>query len=147
MKISADILIDRPVSDVFNFVADNHHANHSRWDPRVVRLEPLEPGPPALGTSFRITRKLMGREEMHTFRYIEWQPLQAMSYQSDGGTMPFVFRSRFEALSPDRTRLALTGEARPRGPRALLAPVLRPMFTRQVRGNLARIKAFVECAE
>ena len=74
MKISADTVIDRPIADVFGFVADNHHVNHPRWDSRVVKLEPLKPGPPTLGAEFQMTRTLLGRREVHNFRYVEWQP-------------------------------------------------------------------------
>lgn len=144
MRISAGTVIDRPVADVFGFVAENHHVNHPRWDRRVVRLEPAQPGPPALGTEFRMTRTLMGRREVHTFRYVEWEPEQTMSYQSQGGPMPLLFQARFAPAGERSTRLTIAGSADLRGPRALLAPVLGHLFTRQLRENLLRIKEFVE---
>lgn len=144
MKISADVVIDKGADEVFDFVATNHHSNHPRWDPMVVSIEPIEAGAAGLGSGFRMTRRLMGREEQHVFRFTEWEAGRAMSYAEESGPMSFVARSRLEPMTEGRTRLVLDAEAHPKGLKALLAPALRPLFTRQINGNLATIKSLVE---
>jgi len=56
--IEGEIVLDRPVEDVFDFVADGRN----RYDPRMRRAEKLTPGPIGVGTRFRSESTSMGRE-------------------------------------------------------------------------------------
>jgi hypothetical protein len=137
-------VIDRPVADVFDFVARNHDVNHPRWDPRVLDIKLLEGGEPAVGSTFRLRRTTFGREEAHVFRYTAWEPSHVMAYRSEDGAMSFELTSSFAEAGDGSTRLTVSGKARAHGARALLAPLLGPMVRRQMRDNLARIKGLIE---
>jgi hypothetical protein len=50
-RIEGEIMINRPVEEVFDFVADER--NEPRYNPRMVRAEMLSPGPVGLGSRFR----------------------------------------------------------------------------------------------
>ena len=43
--------IDRPVKDVFSFVADPN--NMAKWNSAVVSIQPLSPGASGLGAKFK----------------------------------------------------------------------------------------------
>jgi hypothetical protein len=58
IRIEGEIVIDRPVEEVFDFVADAR--NELRYNPRMLRAEKLSPGPIGLGTRFRDEVKSMG---------------------------------------------------------------------------------------
>ncbi len=51
VRIEGDILISRPVDEVFDFVADER--NEPRYNPRMRRGEKISAGPIGLGTRFR----------------------------------------------------------------------------------------------
>lgn len=59
MSIEGEIEIQRPVDEVFDFVADER--NEPRYNPRLRRVQKLTPGPVALGTVFRAETTTMGR--------------------------------------------------------------------------------------
>ena len=42
-KIEGEILIDRPVEEVFDFVADQ--SNEPQYNPQMVQAEKITPGP------------------------------------------------------------------------------------------------------
>ena len=49
--VKGDLVINRPVEEVFDFVADER--NEPRYNPRMLRAEKLTPGPIGVGTRFR----------------------------------------------------------------------------------------------
>jgi hypothetical protein len=49
--VEGEILIGRPVAEVFDFVADER--NEPRYNPRMLRAEKLSTGPIGVGTRFR----------------------------------------------------------------------------------------------
>jgi hypothetical protein len=50
-RVEGEILIEKRVEDVFDFVADER--NEPRFNPRMLRAEKLSPGPIGAGTRFR----------------------------------------------------------------------------------------------
>jgi hypothetical protein len=60
MNIAGEIVINRPIDVVFDFVADER--NEPRYNPRLRRVEQTTPGPIGRGTRFRAeTTATMGR--------------------------------------------------------------------------------------
>jgi hypothetical protein len=50
-RVEGDLVIERPVEEVFDFVADQR--NEPRYNRRMLRAEKTSPGPIGLGTEFR----------------------------------------------------------------------------------------------
>jgi uncharacterized protein YndB with AHSA1/START domain len=59
VRIEGEIVIDRPVEEVFDFVADER--NEPRYNPRMVRAEQITPEPIGVGTRFEAEIRSMGR--------------------------------------------------------------------------------------
>jgi hypothetical protein len=57
-QIEGDIVIERPVEEVFDFVADERH--EPLFNPRMVHAKLIPQGPIGLGTRFRTERQTMG---------------------------------------------------------------------------------------
>ena len=51
VRIEGEIIINRPVEEVFDFVADER--NEPRHNPQMIRAEQISDGPIGLGTRFR----------------------------------------------------------------------------------------------
>src|SRR5512142_3422546 len=58
-RIEGDIVINRPVEAVFDYVADQ--SNEPQYNPQMVRAEKITEGPVAMGTKFRSAVASMGR--------------------------------------------------------------------------------------
>lgn len=144
LTIRSEIVVDRPVEEVFDFVAVRHRENHSRWDVAVSRLEPETPGPLGLGSRFTIVRKNFGREEAHRFEITEWEPPRAMTMTTASPGFRVSLRGRFSSAGGRRARHELVGEADIGGVRGLLAPLMRRKLQSDIDENLRRIKALIE---
>jgi hypothetical protein len=65
-RIEGELVIHRPVHEVFDFVADER--NEPRY-PRIRRAEKLSPGPIGRGTRFRAEAVTLGRTTGMTIDY------------------------------------------------------------------------------
>jgi len=50
MRVEGNIVIDRPLEEVFDFVADER--NEPRYNSHMTRAEKISPGPIGVGTQF-----------------------------------------------------------------------------------------------
>ncbi|MEO3975019.1 SRPBCC family protein [Streptomyces sp. CAU 1734] len=62
----AIVEIDRPVGEVFAFLADGE--NDPKFSPRVIRIEKTTEGPPGVGTVYTSTVKDAGLTTRRSFR-------------------------------------------------------------------------------
>ena len=60
--IEGEILIARPVGEVFDFVADER--NEPLYNPQLTAAEKITAGPVGAGTQYRATTTTMGRESL-----------------------------------------------------------------------------------
>jgi hypothetical protein len=58
-RIAGEIIIRRPVEDVFDFVADER--NETRYNAHMLRVEKISDDPIGVGTRFQAELKTMGR--------------------------------------------------------------------------------------
>jgi polyketide cyclase/dehydrase/lipid transport protein len=146
MRIESSTIINRPVDEVFRFQADEHYSNHPHWDPAVVSLKPIGSGPARLGSRFELKRRMLGREQTDIFEIVEWDSPHRVAIETRSPGFRLRITAICEAVSADRTRLVVAGDATLGGVRALVGPLIRPKLARQARGNIARIKELIEAA-
>ena len=60
----------RPQADLFTYMA--RFSNAREWDPSVSGAEELSPGPPALGSAYRLRVRSFGRTVVLDYRIIEF---------------------------------------------------------------------------
>ncbi|MFE5834025.1 SRPBCC family protein [Streptomyces sp. NPDC056508] len=65
-QFEATTEIDRPIEDVFAYLADGR--NDPQFSPRVLRIDRVPEGPTAVGTVFRSTVKDAGMKSAREFR-------------------------------------------------------------------------------
>jgi len=142
--IEASVVIDRPLAEVFEFVAVRHHENLSRWDAAVSRVGSETPGPLGPASRFTVVRRNLGIEDARTFTITQWVPPRLMEMHTSGQGFDLTLRGEFEAMGAAVTRHKLVGEVTVAGMRGLLAPVIKVKFTRDLHKNMQRIKTLVE---
>jgi hypothetical protein len=67
---SATTTIDRPIDQVFAFLADG--TNDPKFSPRVQKIEKLTDGPPGMGTVYSSTVKDAGMKTSREFKLTEF---------------------------------------------------------------------------
>ena len=109
VRAEASIIIDRPVEDVFDFVAVRFFDNYPRWSPEVIDLIATTPPPVRAGTAARQVRIDQGRRSESTFRVSAFETANRIVFQ--GISNPFLIVYRFDPLGDkDKTRLTFTFE-------------------------------------
>jgi len=71
-QFEAAIEIDRPIEEVFAFLADGE--NDPKFSPRVQQITKLTDGPTAVGTVYASTVKDAGMKSKREFRITEFEP-------------------------------------------------------------------------
>ena len=126
VHIEGEIIIDRPVQEVFDFVADER--NEPRYNPRMLHAEQVSSGPIGRGTRFRAEMTSMGRPA-------------AMTIENTGSERPRLLASTTRLST---TRMRWQWDLKPRGVLRLLSPVIARMGRRQEQTIWASLKRYLE---
>ena len=97
-------VIDRPVSDVFHFMADQHVQNHPRWDPNI-ELEQETDGPIGVGTVMRRRNTRYEEPVKGTMEVVEYEPNEVMAAVIKEGGFEMAGSITFEEVGPAQTRV------------------------------------------
>jgi hypothetical protein len=142
-SIHGEIVIDRPVAEVFDFVADER--NEPAYNPAMVGVEKLTEGPIGAGTQFRATVTSRGRPmEMLLETTVYERPARLASTTSMAGAR-ICGTLTFE---PDAggTRMCWDWDVAPQGVMRLLTPVVGWVGRRQEAAIWAGLKRHLESA-
>jgi uncharacterized protein YndB with AHSA1/START domain len=97
-------VIDRPVTKVFQFVAEQHVRNHPRWDPDIeLWLE--SDSPIGVGTIIRRRNSRSGTPVKGTMEVVKFEPNRAFGTVIHDGPSEMRGRITFEAVNESQTRV------------------------------------------
>jgi uncharacterized protein YndB with AHSA1/START domain len=138
--ITSTIIIDRPVEDVFAFIAD--YANDARWR-AGVQMESTPPGPARVGTTTREVVRFMGNDTITLAEVIACAPDRRIDFRSTDGPYPVV---GFRAVAPVEggTEFTYTLTIELSGLYKAMSAVVVPIFRQQIAGDLRRLKELLE---
>jgi hypothetical protein len=127
-RINGEIVIDRPREVVFDFVSDE--CNEPRYNPQMLSVEKLSPGPAGSGTQYRAQMKSGSRTlplllEFTTFE----RPVRLGSHSMFSG-VTIDGELTFEAVG-DSTLMRWVWNMTPSGALKLLTPLVVWMGRRQ----------------
>ena len=149
MKASATLLIDKPISEVWDFVADIR--NMDKWVNGVSDPTPTSQGEWGVGSTFTSGYTYAGKTHTVAYEITGFDPPNRISMRSTAG--PFPFEGCTELLEEkDGTRLVNTIDAKPTNAFlavwfAALGVILRMMMRIQLRKELLMLRAALEDAE
>lgn len=130
-------MIERPVSDVWQFYAVNHVRNHPRWDPHM-EMEQLSEGPMGLGTLIRRRNSRSGTPVEGTMEIVEFETERSVKALIHDGPVEMHGFAEFDAKDRNRTQLTIGADIP--GLDESNAPFTAEMLQRAAD----RIKSFVE---
>jgi Polyketide cyclase / dehydrase and lipid transport len=142
MNIAGEIVINRPVDVVFDFVADER--NEPRYNPRLRRVEQTTPGPIGRGTRFRAeTTATMGRTADMVIEWTDFERPRRLASSTYMSAMDIHGTLTFDQV-PAGTRMRWWWEITPRGLLRLVRPLVARLGQRQERANWAGLKRYLE---
>lgn len=144
MRIEGEIVIARPVEEVFDFVADER--NEPLFNPRMVRAEKVSPGPIGPGTRFRAEIKSMGRTAATTIETTGYERPRRLASTTRMSTMDIEGVLLFDPVDGG-TRMRWLWDLRPRGVLRLMSPMIGRMGRRQEQATWAGLKRRLEARE
>ena len=127
-RIEGEIVIDRPVEVVFDYVADQ--SNEPQYNPRMVRAENITPGTVGKGTRFRSAVASMGRTAEMLIECTGYYRPTRLTSTTTMRQADISYTLTFEPTATG-TRMRWSGQVQPKGGFRLLGPLITWMGIRQ----------------
>jgi len=122
VRIEGETIINRPVDEVFDFVADER--NEPRYNPRMRRVEQITPGPIGVGTRFRAETANMGRTVEMVIEFTGYDRPRRLASTTHMSSMDLSGSLTFEPM-PDGTRMRWSWDPEPGGILKMMRPLVR----------------------
>lgn len=134
MKGEMKCAVNRPVEDVFDFLADIR--NEAAWNPRVIRIDKTSNGSIGAGTTFHGLYKGIGplRTEL-----VEYDRPGRLSFRSSSPRMRIAGTFVLSAVQGESS-VALSADLEPQGLFRFIAPLMAPLLKRQNAAASTRLK-------
>jgi len=142
-RIEGQILIDRPVDVVFDYVADQ--SNEPQYNLQMVRAEKITPGPVGKGTQFRSAVASRGRTTEMLIECTGYARPRLLQSTTAMAQADISYTLTFEPADAG-TRMRWSGQVRPKGAFRPLGPVITWLGIRQEQRIWASLKKHLEAA-
>ncbi|HEX6663064.1 MAG TPA: SRPBCC family protein [Gaiellaceae bacterium] len=140
-RIEGEILICRPVEEVFDFVADER--NEPRYNPRMISVELTSAEPIGLGSRFRAELRT-GRWRMPmTIEFTGFDRPRRLASSTHSSMMDTVGALTFEPTS-EGTRMRWSWDVQPRGMLRAMPAIVGAIGRRQEQSIWANLKRLLE---
>jgi carbon monoxide dehydrogenase subunit G len=126
-RYQASVESPRTREDVFAYLSDFSTAKE--WDPGTVQSDRLDDGPLGTGSEFRLVAAFLGRRTTLTYRILEFDPPNAVTFRGENATVVSLDRITFES-SGSGTRVTYDADLTLKGWLKIADPVLALAFKR-----------------
>ena len=144
VRIQGATVIARVVEDVFDFVADER--NEPKYNPRMLSVEKVTPGPIGEGTRWTATIESRGRALDMAMEVTDYNRPSRLGSTTTMSTAEIRGAAVFEP-SQAGTRLRWSWDLKPKGLLKLLGPIIGRMGRRQEEEIWAGLKRYLENVE
>jgi uncharacterized protein YndB with AHSA1/START domain len=128
IHVTGDIVIDRSVEDVFDYVADER--NEPTYNAQMRLAEKVSDGPIGVGTQYRGEVVSGGRPVSMIIEVTEYERPGRLASKTTMSSMDIVYTLTFEPVR-EGTRMRWSGEIEPHGMLKLMGPIVAWMGRRQ----------------
>jgi uncharacterized membrane protein len=142
VDVLTEIVIDRPVHVVAQYVADP--SNAPEWYANIESVQ-WQTGPPvAVGSRMDFVAHFLGRRIAYTYEIVEFVPDERMVMRTAQG--PFPMETSYQWSAPDNrsTHMTLRNRGEPSGFAGVAAPLMSAAMRRANNKDLARLKSLLE---
>lgn len=141
MRLQRTVTVEQPLAKVFAYLSD--FTTTTQWDPGTVRTVRTSGGG-GLGTEYLNTSTFAGRQTQLTYVVEDLVVNERIALRGENATVIAHDTMTFEVVGGD-TQVTYTADFTFKGMARLLAPFLRPAFTRL--GNQAETGLAAALAE
>ena len=141
IDIDHSVTIDRPLEEVWEFVADP--ANNPQWQSGVTQSDQSPTGPIGVGTRVRIVRKFMGQRVEAVFDTTEFVANEKFAFKSLSGPLSVSGSMALETTAAG-TELTYRGSGQATGVLGLGETIIAGLINRQVADDLRTLKTLLE---
>jgi uncharacterized protein YndB with AHSA1/START domain len=143
IQVEASEVIQRPVAEVFAYLAD--FENNPRWEANFLDVKRLSPGPTAEGSAFECILKFPGQRVTSRFEITEFVPDQRIAFRGDkpGSATP-VGSIETEPVDANSTRVTLRPRPEMKGLFHLMEPFMSGYIKKSNQRHLATLKQVLE---
>jgi uncharacterized protein YndB with AHSA1/START domain len=131
VRLQRTVTVEKPLDKVFDYLSD--FTTTTEWDPGTVRTV-LTSGDGGFGTEYLNTTKFAGRETQLTYVVVDLVPNRQISLRGENKTViandTMTFRETGAGNGGTRTEVTYTADFTFKGAARLIAPFLKPAFTR-----------------
>jgi uncharacterized protein YndB with AHSA1/START domain len=121
-RFDATVLIDRPIEEVFAFLADGE--NDPKFSPRVLDIAKTTEGPPGAGTVYASTVKDAGMKTKREFKLTEFVPPTRIRWTELSKNLVTAREGGYDlAREGSGTRVTIYNVLEGHGPGKLIAPL------------------------
>lgn len=140
-RVEGEIVINRPVEEVFDFVADERH--EPRFNSKMLAVEKLTPGPIGKGTRFRTEIKTRSRAAQMTVELTDYDRPRRLSSISQLANMTIEGTLTFDSVA-EGTHMRWSWNLVPRGILKFATPIVASVGRRQERTIWTNLKRLLE---
>jgi hypothetical protein len=140
MLIQGDIVINRPIDEVFDFAADER--NEPEYNPEMTLAEMVTQGPIGVGSKFHCVMTGARAADM-TIEYTEFDRPRRLASTAHLSSIDINGTLLFEPQGQS-TKMKWLWNIEPRGFMKLLGPIVRRMGERQELANWTGMKKVIE---
>ena len=133
--------VARPPKEVFDFITASENA--PKIVPSVISMVKLTEGPVRVGTRYRETRLMGGKEQQADLEIVEFEPIQKYAMQNVTEGVETVYRYNFQP-ERDGTRIDLVCEVKAKGIKKLMLPMIVSILKKEDGDHLQRVKKILE---
>ena len=141
-QIDGEIVIHRPIEEVFDFVADER--NEPRYNPRLLRAEKASGGPIGVGTRWEAEMKTGGRSAAMTIEVTAYERPRRLASSTRLSNMDIRGALTFATGPGGETRMRWSWDLKPRGVLRVMTPLLARMGRRREKVVWSNLKHLLE---
>lgn len=144
-RIEREIVINRPIDQVFDFIADGRNEPH--YNAHMLRAEQISPGPLGPGAQFRTEIKTLGQTMEMAYELTAYERPRRLEARLLKPLPILNLRRSIETFDPllgESTRMRWSWEVEPRGAFRLIVPIAVREMGRRLDTVLANAKRFLE---
>lgn len=142
VKVDNDLVIERPVDEVFAYLADV--SKQADWSPAVVESKAEGFGPVGKGTRFSQTVKMLGSRATNQMEVSDYEPYRVIGLRTLTGPMKFHWVMDLEPAGEGATRIRSHMEGEAEGVFRIAGPLLKGALQRQADGDFQSLKEMLE---
>ncbi len=133
--------VARPPKEVFDFISASENA--PKIVSSVTSMVKLTEGPSRVGTRYRETRLMNGKEQQAELEIVEFEPTQKYAMQNLTEGIETIYRYNFQP-ERDGTRIDLVCEVKAKGIKKLMLPLVASILKKEDGDHLQRVKKVLE---